>query len=153
MFIIQQFMGTAFYAQALYFIGLAMNFAPLFYAPTVGAVTWAVSAETSSTRMRAKTQGLGTVTNALASWLMNFVTPYLINTDEADLGGKAGFLWLGLCVLGFGWVWMDVPEFKGREFAEIDYLFETRMPARGFRHAQVPTASQMAEKLDVPVRG
>ncbi|KAH6687958.1 general substrate transporter [Plectosphaerella plurivora] len=134
---------------ALYFIGFAMNFAQLFYAPTVGAVSWAVSAETSSTRMRAKTQGLATVTNALASWLMNFVTPYLINTDEANLGGKAGFFWLGLCVLGFGWVWLDVPELKGRDFVEIDYLFETKTPARQFRHAQVPTAGQIADKLDI----
>lgn len=133
---------------ALFFIGFAMNFAQLFYAPTVGAVTWTVSAETSSTRMRAKTQGLATVTNAVVSWIMNFVTPYLINSDEANLGGKAGFLWLGLCVLGFGWVWMDVPEFKGRDFVEIDYLFETRTPARQFKRAQVPAASQMADKLE-----
>lgn len=70
--------------QALYFIGFAMNFAFVVYAPAVGGVTWAISAETSSAELRAKTQSLATVTNALSSWIMNFITPYLINNDQGE---------------------------------------------------------------------
>jgi MFS family permease len=67
---------------ALYYIGYVMNFAQLFYAPTVGAVSWTISAEVSSVNVRAKTQSLAIGTNALVSWAMNFVAPYLINTDQ-----------------------------------------------------------------------
>ncbi|KAJ5810695.1 uncharacterized protein N7503_002913 [Penicillium pulvis] len=42
-----------------------MNFARPFYAPSVGAVSWTISAETSSIKLRAQTQSLA-VTNALA---------------------------------------------------------------------------------------
>ncbi|KAM0287400.1 hypothetical protein ACHAQH_000350 [Verticillium albo-atrum] len=132
---------------SLYFIAFAMNFAQLFYAPTVGAITWAISAEVSSTRMRAKTQSLATMTNAISSWIMGFITPYLINNDQANLGGKAGFVWFGLSLIGLVWVWIDVPEFKGRDFAAIDFLFEEKTPARQFKRAQVPSSAQIADKL------
>jgi len=109
-----------------------MNFAQLFYAPTVGAVSWTISAETSSVRLRAKTQSLGTITNALASWVMNFITPYLINTDTANLGGKAAFVWAGLCVITFFWAWLEVPEFRGCSFADMEMLFLQKTPTRKF---------------------
>jgi MFS family permease len=67
---------------ALYYIGYVMNFAQIFYAPTIGAVSWTISAEVSSVKARAKTQSLAIGTNALVSWAMNFIAPYLINTDE-----------------------------------------------------------------------
>jgi Sugar (and other) transporter. len=69
---------------ALYYIGYVMNFAQLFYAPTVGAVSWIISAEVSSVKARAKTQSWAIGTNALVSWAMNFIVPYLINTDEGE---------------------------------------------------------------------
>lgn len=67
---------------ALYYIGYVMNFAQLFYAPTVGAVSWTISAEVSAIKVRAKTQSLAIVMNAFVSWVMNFIAPYLINTDQ-----------------------------------------------------------------------
>jgi hypothetical protein len=67
---------------ALYYIGYVMNFAQLLYAPTVGAVSWTISAEVGSVKLRAKTQSLAIGTNAFVSWAMNFIAPYLINTDE-----------------------------------------------------------------------
>jgi hypothetical protein len=70
---------------ALYYIGYVMNFAQLFYAPTVGAVSWTISAEVSSIKVRARTQSLAIVINALVSWVMNFVSPYLINTDNGKI--------------------------------------------------------------------
>lgn len=69
---------------ALYYIGYVMNFAQLFYAPTGGAVSWTISAEVGSVKLRAKTQSLAIGTNAFVSWAMNFIAPYLINTDEGE---------------------------------------------------------------------
>ncbi|KAJ3957694.1 hypothetical protein N0V92_005713 [Colletotrichum tropicale] len=67
---------------SLYIIGYLMSFAQIVYAPTIGATTWAVSAEASSQRLRARTQGVAMFSNAIISWAMGFVTPYLINTDS-----------------------------------------------------------------------
>jgi hypothetical protein len=141
---------------ALYYIGYVMNFAQLFYAPTVGAVSWTISAEVSSIKIRARTQSLAIVTNAFVSWVMNFIAPYLINTDQgeysnklksfsmkyradtfslriANLGGKAAFVWMALSFFSLIWAWFEVPEFKDRTYSELDDLFTRKTPTRGFR--------------------
>ena len=118
---------------ALLTIGVTVDLANLFYAPTIGATTWAVSAEVSSPRLRQKTQSLCTAVNALSQWLFAFITPYLINTDEADLGGKAAFVWAGLCIVGLIWAWFELPEIKGRKFIELDELFARKTPTRKFK--------------------
>ncbi|KAJ5778741.1 hypothetical protein N7520_001987 [Penicillium odoratum] len=118
---------------ALYYVGYVMNFAQLFYAPTVGAVSWTISAEVSSIKLRAQTQSLAMMTNALVSWIMNFISPYLINTDSADLGGKSAFVWMGLSFLSLVWAWFEVPEFKGRTFNELDGMFAQKIPTRQFK--------------------
>ncbi|KAJ5371187.1 uncharacterized protein N7496_007279 [Penicillium cataractarum] len=126
---------------ALYYIGYMMNFAQLFYAPTVGAVSWTISAEVSSVNVRAKTQSLAIGTNALVSWAMNFIAPYLINTDEANLGGKAAFVWMALSFISLAWAWFEVPELKGRTFAELDEIFVRMTPTRKFKKATVDSSS------------
>ncbi|KAJ5929910.1 hypothetical protein N7466_005403 [Penicillium verhagenii] len=126
---------------ALYYIGFVMNFVQLFYAPTVGAVSWAISAEVSSVRLRVKTQSLAIMTNALVSWAMNFVAPYLINTDEANLGGKAAFVWMALSLVSLAWAWLEVPELKGRTYGELDDIFAQKMPTRKFTEATVEISS------------
>ncbi|TDZ61602.1 MFS transporter fmqE [Colletotrichum trifolii] len=65
-----------------------------------GATTWVICAEASSQRLRARMQGVAMFSNAIISWAMGFVTPYLINTDSANLGAKAAFVWAGLCISG-----------------------------------------------------
>ncbi|KAH6991430.1 general substrate transporter [Ilyonectria sp. MPI-CAGE-AT-0026] len=120
---------------ALYFIGYVMNFAQAVYAPTIGAASWVICAEVSSLELRAHTQSLATITNAVTSWILNFITPYLINTDDANLGGKAAFVWVGLCLLCLIWAWVEVPEFKGLSSADMDSLFAAKRPTRRFKHS------------------
>lgn len=139
---------------ALYFIGYVMNFAQAVYAPTIGAASWVICAEVSSLELRAHTQSLATITNAVTSWILNFITPYLINTDDgkfnvmidlmlqaflthfsANLGGKAAFVWVGLCLLCLIWAWFEVPEFKGLSSADMDSLFAAKKPTRRFKHS------------------
>ncbi|KAJ5242446.1 uncharacterized protein N7469_000773 [Penicillium citrinum] len=110
-----------------------MNFAIGLHAPTIGAVCWSICSEISSLELRSQTQGLAMVANAIVSWSLSFATPYLINTDQANLGGKAAFVWLGLCLLSFTWIWLEVPETKGRTADELDRLFAERKPAWRFQ--------------------
>ncbi|KAH9234746.1 hypothetical protein K456DRAFT_1948701 [Colletotrichum gloeosporioides 23] len=118
---------------SLYIIEYLMSFAQIVYAPTIGATTWAVSAEASSQRLRARTQGVAMFSNAIISWAMGFVTPYLINTDSANLGAKAAFVWAAHCIVSFAWVWFEVPELGKKTTSELDELFRQRTPTRKFR--------------------
>jgi hypothetical protein len=51
----------------------------------------------------------------------------------ANLGGKAAFVWLGLCLLSFIWIWLEVPETKGKSAEELDRLFSEKRPAWRFQ--------------------
>ncbi|KAL0932627.1 maltose permease [Colletotrichum truncatum] len=117
---------------ALYLVAYLLSFAQIVYAPTVGATTWVICTEASSQRLRARTQGIAMLNNAFISWAMGFMTPYLINTDSANLGAKAAFVWLGLSIISLVWVWFEVPEFRNKSTAEIDELFQRQTPTRRF---------------------
>ncbi|KAE8152765.1 general substrate transporter [Aspergillus avenaceus] len=104
---------------------------------TTGATVWptsyAISAETSALRLRAKTQGLGWLVNGLASGVFGLVLPYIFNPDEGALRARTGFVFTGFCLLGVAGTWGLVPEMKDRGVGEIDWLFEMGVGARGFR--------------------
>lgn len=99
----------------------------------VWPASYAVSAETSSLRLRAKTQGLGWFSGGLANGAFGISIPYMYNKDEGNLRGKVGFIYAVLCALGCLATWMFVPEMKERTAAEIDVMFEKDLPARNFK--------------------
>lgn len=121
------------YSAALWYIGIALLAISLVLASGVGAAWPVVSAETSSIRLRSQSQTVAWIANALFSWVFMFVVPYLFNTDEANLGGKIGFIFAGLSVLGFILIFWEIPEMKGRSYIEIDYMFEQKLPTRSFK--------------------
>ncbi|CAH0055630.1 unnamed protein product [Clonostachys solani] len=104
----------------------------ILYFVSLGAIGWTIVGEISSTRLRAKTTSIATITNAICNLIWTVAIPYLVNAEEANLGPKAGVVFLGpafiLAIISF----FVIPETKGKTFAELDYLFETRTPARKF---------------------
>lgn len=52
-------------------------------------------------------------------------------------GAKTGFFYAGTCFLCFVWAFFRLPEPKGRTYAELDILFEKKVPARRFKHTVV----------------
>ncbi|KAJ9610010.1 hypothetical protein H2200_006340 [Cladophialophora chaetospira] len=97
-------------------------------------VAYAVGAETSSLRLRAKTQGIGWFCGAFAQGAFGISLPYAYNIDEGDLKAKAGFIIAGFSTIALAITWLFVPEMKERTAAEIDVMFERRLPARQFKH-------------------
>lgn len=115
----------------------------------VGGVYPVVGGETSSARLRAKSNAVGFVMNGFASWLFNFVVPYLFNVDQANLGGKTGFFFAGLCLVGVLVVFLEIPEMKGRNYDELDAMFELRLPTRAFKgHIVEPRATEVVKSVD-----
>ncbi|PGH09104.1 hypothetical protein GX51_00858 [Blastomyces parvus] len=90
------------------------------------------TAETSSLRLRGRTQAVGWAVHGLYACVFAVVLPYIYNTDEGNLGAKTGFVYFGLCVLSCILIWLLVPEMGGRSPAELDLLFEHQIPTRDF---------------------
>lgn len=102
----------------------------LIYQITIGCIAFALLGEVSSPSLRAKTVGLATACQAVFGTVMNIVVPYMVNPDKANLRGKVGFVFGGACALGTVWSYFYIPELKDRTFAEIDYMFQHRVPPR-----------------------
>ncbi|KAH7306132.1 hypothetical protein BKA65DRAFT_559977 [Rhexocercosporidium sp. MPI-PUGE-AT-0058] len=99
------FTGACLLAQGIYFLIIAglepcLNWrlwgCHLCYlrimAVTLVSTAWAITSEISSYRLRAKTQGVAVISNALSTWLFTFTVAYIYNVDAGNLGIRAGFI-------------------------------------------------------------
>lgn len=116
------------------------------YDLTVGPVTYALNGEVSATRLRAKTMSLGRNTYNIVNVVNAVAGPYILNPDEANWKGKAGFLAGGISLLIFVWSIFRLPETKGRTYEELDLLFEQRVPAWRFKSTSVDAYGDEDEK-------
>lgn len=102
------------------------------YQATIGSVAWTILSEVSTSSLRSHTQAIATLAQGVAGTAWSFALPYLVNPNEANLGGKIGFIYGGilgvLAVISF----FIIPDTKGRSFADIDALFEAKVPIRQF---------------------
>jgi SP family general alpha glucoside:H+ symporter-like MFS transporter len=102
------------------------------YDITVGPLTYSFVSEISSTRLRQKTMVLARNAYLVANIVNNVLTPHMLNPTAWDWGAKTGLFWAGVCFLTTVWAYYRLPEPKGRTCAELDDLFERKIPARQF---------------------
>lgn len=114
--------------------------------------SYAIMGETSSVRLRSRSQGLGALWNNLTTVLMNFVLPLLYNPDALDLKAKTGFVYTGLAALGALLTYLFVPELKGRSELEIDRLFAKGVRAIGSSGWRDTEGEGVGEGEEVPLR-
>ena len=118
------------------------------YDGTVGPVCYAIVAECSSTRLRAKTVVIARICYNIAGAVNVVKMPYFLNPDELNWGGKTGLYWGGLCFLCFVWTYFRCPEMKGRTYGELEILFESKTSARKFSSTLVDQFAGSREIAD-----
>ncbi|KAI0967166.1 MFS monosaccharide transporter-like protein [Xylaria arbuscula] len=102
----------------------------------ISTYAWLSGGELAAQRLRSHTFGLATAIGFFGAWLTTFTAPYFINPMKLGWGPKYGYIWTGSCAIAGAWVWLYLPEVKGRTLEEIDEMFEARVPARKFRKYQ-----------------
>ncbi|KAI7462185.1 sugar porter family MFS transporter [Hortaea werneckii] len=107
------------------------------YDATVGPVCYSLVAELASTRVRNKTVVLARNLYNITGIVANVLTPHMLNPDSWNWGAKAGFFWGGSCALCALWTYYRLPEPKRRTYAELDMLFQAKIPAREFASTDV----------------
>ena len=119
------------------------------YDLTIGPMCYCIVGEMPSAQLRSKTVMIARNIFNIAGIVVAIVTPYMLNPTEWNWKAKAAFLWAGLALLSAIWVYFELPETKGRTFAEIDKLFQEGVPARKFKHTIPKTfdSGEMMEKL------
>src|SRR3954471_4496412 len=114
------------------------------YQMTVGPICFVIISEISATRLRGKTIAIATAAQAMASIVFTVAMPYMLNSDEANWRGKAGYLFGGISLVCFIWCWFRIPESRGRTFEELDIMFEKKIPARQFSKYNLLDTSETA---------
>jgi hypothetical protein len=120
---------------------------------TVSCGVWpasvVVGSESSSLRLRGKAQAIGWLNQGLWNGVFAIVLPYAYNPDQGNLGSQTGFIFFGLCVVGFAAVYFYIPEMKGRTSSEIDAMFNSKISARNFRQWEVGSLAESKEDYEV----
>jgi sugar porter (SP) family MFS transporter len=114
---------------------------------TVGMSYYLYSTELPSAVLRIKTGPITFLTNSITGIASCYATPPLL----LNLSLKAGFVYgafsVPMCIL----MWLYVPETKGRAAAEIDELYECKIPA--WRWSKTQTAAEQQMHAAVEARG
>ncbi|KAH6887449.1 general substrate transporter [Thelonectria olida] len=103
------------------------------YQMTLGPTAYSVGGETPSIQLRQKAYAINIMVATAVSCLVLQVMPYLINSDQLNLGGKICFIFFAFSVPMCVYLYFCLPEMKGRNYAEIQEMFDKRVPARKFK--------------------
>ena len=130
-------------------IGGMLIFFTFVYDFTVGPVTYSLVSELSSTRLKAKTIVLARAAYNASNIFVNIMTNYQLSSTDWNWGARTAYFWAGSCLLSVVWVFFRLPEPKDRTYAELDLLFEKKVPARKFAKTTVDPYEGVDEKHDV----
>ncbi|KAF7999520.1 hypothetical protein HF325_006196 [Metschnikowia pulcherrima] len=142
-------LGTVKSAGASWGVGSLLLLFTFVYDSSVGPICYCLVTELPSTQLRTKTVILARNLYNLSGIVIAIIMPYMLNPTAWGWGAKTGFFWGGLAVLSSIWCWFEMPETKGRTFAELDMLFTQGVSARKFKHTEVDVfdVGHMMEKI------
>ncbi|KAI1391846.1 general substrate transporter [Hypoxylon trugodes] len=115
------------------------------YCGFAGSMTWPISAEVVSSRLRVVTLSFATGVDYVFAWLISFCSPYFLNPTALNWGAKYCWIWAASNALTFVFIWMFLPDMKGRSLEEIDELFKKRVATRDFPTFECQSSSQAHE--------
>ncbi|EGV66261.1 general substrate transporter [Yamadazyma tenuis ATCC 10573] len=130
-------LGCSSNANASWGIGSLLLIYTFVYDLTIGPICYCLVAEIPSTKLRTKSIIISRNSYNIAGIIVAVITPYMLNPTAWNWGAKTGFFWAGFCIASAIWCWFDLPETKGKTFAELDLLFNEGVPARKFKTTEV----------------
>lgn len=125
-------------------IGIMLILYGPIYNTMMGPVCFALIPELSSGRLRVKTLAFARFVYVCCGTVCGIITPYQVNSTAWNWGPKTGFFWGSVSIMVTTAVYFLVPETKGRTYAELDVLFEMKVPARKFKSTEVDVFARSA---------
>ncbi|CAN9463927.1 unnamed protein product [Alternaria alternata] len=120
-------------------VAVFLIFVQIAFKISLGPTTYVIVGEMSASRVRAQTIVIGRSLYVCGQIAVQQLNPRMLNNDPTawNWGAKTGMFYFGFCLLWVIWIFFFLPETKDRSFAEIDYLFKKKTPARKFRTTAV----------------
>ncbi|KAH8896835.1 general substrate transporter [Thozetella sp. PMI_491] len=114
----------------------------------LGSACASLVGETSSQRLRPYTSGFAQAANSIIGLIMDFLVPYMVNTNQWNWGYKTGWFYAGIGGIAVALGFYIVPETKGRSAAELDELFEKKVKAWNFAKTETANQRLRNERVD-----
>ncbi|KAL5337269.1 general substrate transporter [Aspergillus crustosus] len=109
----------------------------IFYNFSIGTLSYSIASEMSVGRNRNKITSCAMGVFFVTVWLITFTSPYMYYS--ANLGPKIGFVYGGTTLFLLAYSWFCVGETVGRSNADIERLFQDRVPVREWATYVIPT--------------
>ncbi|KAJ5887730.1 hypothetical protein N7495_007771 [Penicillium taxi] len=100
-----------------------------FFAATWGPGAWVVIGEIFPLPIRSRGVALSTASNWLWNCIIGVITPYMVDSDQGNLGAKVFFIWGSLCTCALVYTYFLIPETKGLTLEQVDKMMEETTPA------------------------
>ncbi|MCJ1381527.1 hypothetical protein MMC17_004638 [Xylographa soralifera] len=120
-----------------------------FFASTWGPGAWVLIGEIFPLPIRSRGVALSTASNWLWNCIITVITPYMVGTDEGNLGPKVFFVWGSLCAVCFVYAYILVPETKGLSLEQVDRMLEetnARTSSRWVPHTTFASEMGLTDK-------
>jgi sugar porter (SP) family MFS transporter len=114
----------------------------IFYNFSIGTLSYSIASEMSVGRNRNKITSCAMGVFFLTVWLMVFTSPYMYYTG--NLGPMIGFVYGGTTLFLLAYSWFCVGETAGRSNADIERLFQDRVPVRQWATYIIPSDDDVA---------
>ncbi|KIN03386.1 hypothetical protein OIDMADRAFT_118647 [Oidiodendron maius Zn] len=124
-------------------IGSLLLVSSFLYNCSIGPLTNTLCSEIPSAILRSKSIVLARWTYAVTTIVAGVLTPYQLNPTAWNWSAKTGFFWAGGCLISIVFTFFYVPEPKDRTTAELDILFEKKVPPRHFSKTSVDLAEDI----------
>ncbi|OJI99700.1 hypothetical protein ASPVEDRAFT_39078 [Aspergillus versicolor CBS 583.65] len=103
----------------------------IFYNFSIGTLSYSIASEMSVGRNRNKITSCAIGVFFVTVWLMVFTSPYMYY--DGNLGPMIGFVYGGTTLFLLAYSWFCVGETAGRSNADIERLFQDRVPVREWK--------------------
>ena len=127
---------------ANYILIVFVCFYIFFFASTWGPGAWVVIGEIFPLPIRAKGVALSTASNWFWNFIITYITPYMVDSDEGNLGSKVFFVWGATCTACVFFTYFFVPETKGLSLEQIDRMMEECTPRQSAKWVPHSTYAQ-----------
>jgi SP family general alpha glucoside:H+ symporter-like MFS transporter len=118
-------------------IGVMLVIIRITFKVTLGPTCYTIVAETPSSRVRGQSMVIGRAGYVAGGIVINQLKPRMLNPDAWNWGAKSGYFFLGFDIAFFIYLFYYLPETRNRTTAEIEYLFQKRVPCRKFKTYEI----------------
>lgn len=100
--------------------------------------------EVSVSALREPTVAWALFWSYVTAIITTFAVPQITSPEAGNLGVKAAFIFGGCVFLTTIWAYFYIPETKARTVAEVDEMYDIKLPMRKWRNYKCQVVSETA---------